>query len=183
MRGGGKEQAMPRLDQRLGFTRYEADEAYKQALEFYRKGAFDDAVDMMTRAIEALPTNAEYFAARGLMLLEDGVLDGAHEDFRQALALFPYEMLAHYGCGVIAYRSEEWDAALNHFTHAFHAQTERPETLYYLALVYHQRGETANAVNLMGRALALFEQVGDKRKSDAVKWLRQMAKAGEKQER
>ena len=72
---------MPRIDQQLGFTRYEADEYYKQALDAYRKGDYDTAVDAMKNAIAALPKKAEYYAARGLMYLEDGVTQSALEDF------------------------------------------------------------------------------------------------------
>ncbi|MBK8029585.1 MAG: tetratricopeptide repeat protein [Chloroflexi bacterium] len=47
-------------------------------------------------------------------------------------------MLAHYGRGAIAYKRKKWDEALEHFTKAYHAKTDRPETLYYLALTHYQ---------------------------------------------
>ncbi len=167
---------MPRLNQRLGLTRFEADEAYKQALDFYKKGDFDNAIDFMSKALDALPSNSEYHAARGMMFLEDAEYDKAEEDFAESLRLFPYEMLAHYGRGMIAYRQKKWDAALEHFTKAHHARTDRPETLYYLGLVYYQRGEYANAVGVMAQANDLFEKANDKRKSDAAKWLKELGK-------
>ncbi|MEP7292308.1 MAG: hypothetical protein ABI835_11020, partial [Chloroflexota bacterium] len=60
---------MPRINQQLGFTRYEADEYYKQALDAYQKGDLDAAVDAMKNAIAALPKKAEYYAARGATLV------------------------------------------------------------------------------------------------------------------
>ena len=84
---------MPRIDQHLGFTRFAADEYYKQALEAFKKGDFDAAVDDMKNAIAALPRKAEYYAARGFMYLEDGVTQSALDDFDQALKIFPHEML------------------------------------------------------------------------------------------
>jgi tetratricopeptide (TPR) repeat protein len=171
---------MPRIDQRLGFTRFEADEYYKQALDAYKKGDFDTAVDALTKAIAALPRKAEYYAARGMMYLEDGVTQSALDDFEQALRLFPHEMLAHYGRGVAAYRESDWDAALQHFTAAYYADMQRPETLYYLALTYYHKRDFASAANLMKLANDRFEALDDKRKADSQKWLRELGKMASK---
>ncbi len=167
---------MTRLVQRLGLTRYEADEYYKQALAAYQKRHLDEAILAMERAIELLPTNAEYYAARGFFYLEDGVKDKAGEDFEAALRHYPYETLAHYGRGVIAYASKNWDEALAHFTDAYRSRPERPETLYYLALTYHHKGQNAQALGLMQQANAHFEQADDKRKADSGRWLRELEK-------
>ena len=167
---------MPRLNQRLGLTRYEADEAYKQALDFYKKGDLDNAEDQLGKAIDALPGNSEYYAARGLLFLEDAEYEQAEADFVEALRLFPYEMLAHYGRGAIAYKQKKWDEALEHFTKAYHAKTDRPETLYYLALTHYQRGEYASAAERMFAANELFEKANDRRKADSGRWLKELAK-------
>lgn len=167
---------MPRLNQRLGLTRYEADEAYKQALDFYKKGDYDNALQQLSAAIEALPNSSEYYAARGLIYIEDAEYEQAEDDFTEALRLFAYEMLAHYGRGVIAYRRKQWDEALAHFTKAYHAGTDRPETLYYLALTHYQRGEYASATQYMGLAHDLFDKANDKRKADSLKWLKELSK-------
>ncbi len=171
---------MPRIDQRLGFTRFEADEYYKQALEAYRKGDFDSAVDAMKNAIAALPKKSEYYAARGMMYLEDGVTQSALEDFDHALALFPHEMLAHYGRGITAFKQSDWDEALKHFTAAYYADMQRPETLYYLALTYYHQRDFASAANLMKLANDRFEALNDRRKADAQKWLRELGKMASK---
>lgn len=171
---------MPRINQQLGFTRYEADEYYKQALEAYQKGDFDTAVDAMKNAITALPRKAEYYAARGMMYLEDGVEQSAAEDFDEALRLFPHEMLAHYGRGILAYKDKDWDGALEHFTAAYYVDQQRAETLYYLALSYYHKRDFASAANLMKLANDRFEATDDKRKADSAKWLRELAKMSEK---
>lgn len=171
---------MPRIDQRLGFTRFEADEYYKQALDSYRKGDYDMAIDAMKNAISALPNKAEYYAARGLMYLDDGVTQSALDDFDQALRLYPYEMLAHYGKGMVAFKNQEWDEALQHFTTAYYVDTQRPETLYYLALSYYHKRDFASAANLMKLANDRFEALNDKRKADSQRWLRELAKMADK---
>jgi tetratricopeptide (TPR) repeat protein len=174
------ERSMPRINQQLGFTRFEADEYYKQALEAYAKGDFDAAVDAMKNAITALPRKPEYYAARGLMYLEDGVTESALEDFHQALRLFPHEMLAHYGLGIVAYREKNWDDALEHFTAAYYVDAQRAETLYYLALTHYHKRDFPNAANLMKLANDRFEATDDKRKADSAKWLRELGRMANK---
>jgi tetratricopeptide (TPR) repeat protein len=167
---------MPRLTQRLGFTRYEADEYYREALDNYSKRKVNDAILSMERAIELLPTNAEYYATRGFFYLEDGIDKKAAADFEKALELYPYEMMAHYGLGMIAYKAKKWDEAQEHFTNAYRANPERPETLYYLALSHHHKGENTPALAYMQQAEALFEANEDRRKSQTGRWVRQLQK-------
>lgn len=164
------------LNQRLGFTRYEADEYYKRALEFYKKNDFDNAVDSMNKAILAFPNQSEYYAARGLMHLDDANYAEARADFDQALKVFPHELLAHYGLGVLAFRDKQWDEALAAFTHAYNVNPKRAETLYYLALTYFNKRDFASAANLMKLAHDQFEAHADKRKADSGKWLRELGK-------
>jgi tetratricopeptide (TPR) repeat protein len=178
---------MPRLDQRLGLTRYEADESYKRALDAYRKGDFDTAIDGMNEAIESLPSHAEYYAARGFFYLEDGEDARAKADFELAIKHWRYEMLAHYGLGTIAYKKAQkskdptdWEAALMHFTDAYRIDPNRAETLYYLALVYYFKSDYANAVKYMMVAQTAFDQVGDKRRSNADRWMREFQRMVER---
>ncbi|MBC8170966.1 MAG: tetratricopeptide repeat protein [Anaerolineae bacterium] len=167
---------MARITQRLGLTRFEADEYYKKALAAYEKRSLDEALINLSDAINALPNNSEYYAARGFMYLEDGIDDKAAADFNQALKLYPYEMLAHYGLGVVAYREKRWEIALKHFLAAYQADPKRSETLYYLALVYYQQRDYASALQVMKQALDLLDAAGDKRKIDAQKWVRVLEK-------
>jgi tetratricopeptide (TPR) repeat protein len=171
---------MPSFNQRLGFSRYEADEYYRRALEAYRKRALDDAISAMNDAIELLPRKAEYLAARGFFYLEDGEQKQALEDFHAALVINRYEMLAHYGRGVVAYRDQNWEEALAHFKDAYYSDQNRPETCYYLGLVYYQLREFVSAINFMERARQLYEGTSDRRKSDAERWLREIQRMVER---
>jgi len=172
---------MAKMSQRLGLTRYEADEQYKVALQAYEKKKMDEAILAMEQAIELLPSNAEYYAARGFFYLEDGVIDKAGEDFEQALTLHTYEPLAHYGRGMIAYNARNWDEALAHFNDAYRADPDRVETLYYLAIVHHHKQENELAAQIMTRAVAMMEKRGDKRQRDAERWIKEFEKLAAEQ--
>ncbi len=165
---------MPSIAERLGVPRYEADEHYRQALLAYQKKQFDQAFDRLSRAIDLLPRHAEYYAARGFICLERGARAEAEADFEAALRLHPFEMLAHYGRGVLAYRDGNWEDAVTFFTRALAADPERPETLYYLALAHHRQRSHALALGYMRQALERFDKAGDKRRADAARWVREL---------
>jgi len=167
---------MAKLTQRLGFSRYEADEYYQQALEAFQKGRFNEAHDAISQAIILLPTQSEYYAARGLFHLEDDEQKEALEDFEKSLKHNRYEMLAHYGRGMIAYKDGNWDEALAHFNTAYLAAQNRGEALYYLALAQHRKGDNVAALKWMSMAAERFEAAGDKRGSQAKQWVRTFEK-------
>lgn len=165
---------MPSITQRLGLPRYEADLVYKEALAAYIKKDLDAAIARMNEVIRLLPTHSEYWAARGMMYLEDGVLDAAKADFERAVKAFKLEMLGHYGLGAVAYREERYDEALVHLTEALRLDPDRMETHYYMALVLDKLDRPAEALDWMTRAHDELDAAGDKRKSDAVRWLNQL---------
>lgn len=166
---------MAKLTQRLGLPRFESDEYYKQALALFPKGQYDQAVDNMDKAIEILP-RSEYYATRGFIHLQDGVDEKAKADFEQALKLYRFEMLAHYGLGVLAYKNRKYEEAINHFNSAVAAEPERGELLYYLALSHHRMRSNAAALQWMQKAIPAFEKAGDKRQGDAMRWVKEFEK-------
>lgn len=167
---------MSQLTKRLGLSRYDADVEYKLSIQHYLKRQLTDAILAVERAIELLPTNAEYLAARGFYYLEDGAEKEAKRDFEAALQIFAYEVLAHVGLGMLAYRNSKWDVALEHFIQAYRADPKRAETSYYLALCYHRKLQNKEALDYMTKAVALMEKSNDKRKADAQKWVKQFEK-------
>lgn len=164
------------LGTRFGLSRYEADENYHKALDYYSNNNLDQAVLHMNSAIELQPKIAEYYAARGFFRLEDGVLEEAAADFEQALTINGYEVLANYGSGVLAYRREEYDMARDYFMNAWAADSERPEILYYLGMVYHRLRDNTLAHYWMEQASKHYETLENRearrRKRNCERWLK-----------
>lgn len=172
---------MARFSQRLGLPRFEADEYYKVALAAFQKGLFDQAVENMNHALDLLPTRSEYLAMRGFIYLQDGIEDKARDDFEESLKQYAFEMLAHYGLGIIAYKHHRWEETLAHFESAAAAVPDRPETLYYLALAHHRLKDNSAALQAMQQAIEFFDKAGDKRKADATRWAREFERLLEKE--
>lgn len=177
---------MPSLTQRLGLPRYQADLRYKDALATYlraqdaraeaRTEALAQALAIMNEVIEMLPTHAEYWAARGMIYIDQNKLDPARADFERAVKLFDLELLGHYGLGLVAYHQERYPEALTHLRTAERLDPQRVETLYTLGLVLDKLERSAEAVESMTRAHDLMEAHNDKRKPQAVRWLAQIRK-------
>ena len=167
---------------RFGATRYEADEFYRIALDFLNKNNLEEAMNNINAAIELFPKRVEYHATRGLIRLEDGLPDHAEVDFDQALKLHAYDMLANYGKGAICFGREEYDVARDYFTRAWAVNQDRPETLYYLALIEHRLRNNAKALDWMQQASKLYEALAEtnkearKHKRKADKWIREFSK-------
>lgn len=173
---------MARLVARLGVSRYEADEHYRIALDFYQKKNLDQAIIHMNQAIETFPNRSEYYAARGFFQLEDGVNDKASADFDLALSKNPYEVLANYGKGVVAYNAKEYEKALEYFMKSWAAENHRPETLYYLALSHHRLKQNDKALNWMRQANAIYNAASEedkeakRRQKNAERWITEFEK-------
>jgi tetratricopeptide (TPR) repeat protein len=172
---------------RFGVTRYEADEHYRIALDYYNKKNMEEAINNMTYAIELFPKRAEYYATRGFFHMEDGIVAKAAADFDMALRLHPYDVLANYGKGVIAYNKGDFQAAREYFTKSWAANQQRPETLYYLALTEHRLKNNLKAIEWMRLAANIYGKAPEddkeqqKRKRNAKRWLEEFVKQVEKQ--
>jgi tetratricopeptide (TPR) repeat protein len=173
---------MARLVSRFGVSRYDADEFYRIALDAYQKKNLEQAVLNMNSAIELYPNRSEYYAARGFFRLEDGDNDKAGADFDLALSKNPYEILANYGKGVIAYNAKEYEKALDYFMKAWAADNHRPETIYYVAMIFHRQKQNQKALQWMRQANAIYLTASEKdneakrRQKNAERWISEFEK-------
>lgn len=167
---------MSYLSQRLGLTRYEADEYYAQALAAFQGGDMNTAIDKLGLALALLPTHSEYLAVRGLCYLENDLRDRARADFAAALDIHSGEVLANYGMGMLAYHDKAWGEAVAWFNKARAVNPMQVEIPYYLALIYHRQQDNRTAKTYMQQAQQLMEAAGDKRRADAKRWIREFEK-------
>ena len=161
---------------RFGRARYAADRHYQRALTAWQDGRLPEARLAAENAIEMLPSQAEYQALLGWLLLEDDARAAALAAFDAALAQSPYDMLANYGRGRLAYADKDWDGAAGCFLSALAAQPERPETHYYLALVRHRQHQNGPAFTWMEGARDRFAAADDPRQDHCRLWLREFEK-------
>ncbi len=130
---------------------------YERALHAYSKGELEAALADMDAAIATAPRKAEYYAARGLMLLQDRAADEAEADFAHAIKLDPTQWLAHYGRGMRAYQEKRHDEAVTHFSRAQRLAPQRPEVYLHRAAALRARGDRQEARHDADYALELLQ--------------------------
>lgn len=167
---------MTNLAQRMGLSRYHADEHYRSSLRAFKRRDLRTAIAEIEAAIELLPNHAVYHGVLGICLLEDKKGKQAKEAFERALSLHRNEMLANYGLGMIAYRKKDWRTAEDFFTRALAAQPGRAETQYFLGMVAHRLGQNDEAWRWMDEAGAGFAQTMDNREGHCSAWKREFQK-------
>lgn len=71
----------------------------------------------------------------------------------------------YYSVGYEAYRSEEYETAIENLTKAFKYAPENGEALFNLGNAYYKSGDTASAVEVYGQVMELFPNTEKARKS------------------
>lgn len=167
---------MLKLAQGLGASRFDADEAYLGALAAFQQKDLKIALSQIESAIARHPSHAEYHATRAWFQLESDDPSRARAGFDRAVTINPYEMLANYGLGMLAYKDKDWEAAAGYLLNAMAAQPDRPETMYYLSLVRHRQGANERALHWMRKAHQAFAEADDKRQKQCRAWIREYVK-------
>lgn len=146
------------------------DRYYERALDHLAKERLDQALADLDEAIARNPRKAEYYAARGLVLLLSDWKADAETDFAQALRLDPGQWLAHYGRGMLAFQEENFATAIDQFSRAQHLAPQRPEIYVYRAVAFYRSGNVREAMADLQVALPLFG-ARDSRREVARRWL------------
>ncbi|MBN1201507.1 MAG: tetratricopeptide repeat protein [Anaerolineae bacterium] len=146
-----------------------AERHYERGLYYYGRKKYDLATADLDEAIELEPKRAEFYVARGLMLLLDNRPDEAEEDFEYGLKLDRTQWLAHYGRGIRAFEKGDYAGAIDGFSRAQRIAPDRPEVYYYRALAFYQMENSSEAVNDMTYAENLLA-ANDKRRKQTQKW-------------
>jgi Flp pilus assembly protein TadD len=147
-----------------------SDRYYERGLDSYVKSKPEQAVADLDEAIRANPRRAEYYAARGLLLLQQGWADDAEDDFVMALRLDPAQWLVHYARGMRAYQDENFAQAIDHFSRAQRIAPERFEIYYHRGAAFYRAGQPEEARRDMSAALDMLDK-RDKRRVHVTEWL------------
>jgi Flp pilus assembly protein TadD len=148
-----------------------ADRHYERGLYYFTRNKLDQAIADLDEAIQLQPKRAELYAARGLVLLQNGAADEAEEDFAYALELDLQQWLSHYGRGVHAFENANYTQAIDYFSRAQLVAPDRPEVYYYRAIAFFQIDQPDQAKRDMQYALTLLDE-NDTRRRDTERWLK-----------
>ncbi len=156
----------------VGLTRADSQAYYERGLQAFATGDYENAILDLSEAIHYDRRRAELYSARGLIYVEAGKKDEAEIDLAYALRLDKRQWLAHYCFGMMAFAKGDWAAAIDRFTKAQTIAPGRPEPWFHRAIAHHQARDDNKAAEDMKTALRFLEE-GDKRRSEANKWLKE----------
>jgi len=175
----GEDVGPERLARGLGLTRETGAGYYRRSLSHYKDGDTETAIIDVSEAIHYDRGYAEYYAVRGLfytiqLTLENRPTeDNARQDLYYALRLNKRTWLAHYALGLIEFRAQSYEAALDRFTQALNIKPKRSETLLYRAVTLYQLNDLDRALEDIERAL-IYLPATDKRKKDLQAWQKEI---------
>lgn len=112
-----------------------------------RKGEYEAAAAVFTKAIALDPKNAEIIAARGLAYGVLGRKADAAADFDAAIAINPREANAWRGRGALAIDDERWADAVKALTNALETRPGDPELLQMRSVAAFRAGDGTLALS------------------------------------
>lgn len=118
-----------------------------------RKGEIEEATRSMTKAVELAPGSSEAQAAYGRMRALSGDTLAARAAFEQAIRLAPDSARTRFDFGTLLLRMNEREAARGQFQSVNDMHPGDPEALTALAVMALEDGKSAEAIELLTRAL------------------------------
>ncbi len=125
---------------------------FDRGVEKLKQGMYQDAVDLFSELIIAVPDNAKAFKNRGVALMNLGKMDHAINDFQSALAIDPNLKGLHSNLGAAWYYKGEHEKAIHSYSMAV---KENPES----HIAYFNRALSRMALNRFEGAIEDLKQI------------------------
>ncbi len=131
-----------------------ANEFYKRGLAAVKKGAYEQSVDLITKAIELAPTEYRYYNDRGVVYKRMGKLKQAVDDYTTALQIKPDYTNAWNNRGVSHFQQGDYKRAIEDFDQALRQGGLEAKILTNRGLAYLKQGDSARAVEDFRKAVS-----------------------------
>jgi tetratricopeptide (TPR) repeat protein len=119
------------------------------------RGAREEALGPLRRAIVVQPQNGTLHYALGTFLMELGRLDEAEAAYHQALRLCPGQSEPYLAMSVIAHRRGRLDEAIADCRNALKYSPKNWKISWNLSVLYEEKGDIANALAAARNVVAL----------------------------
>ncbi len=119
---------------------------------------YDDAMDVLKKALDIDPKNTRALGLSGLVLMNKELYDEAMLYLQKVLLIEPENPFALNNLGFICYKKGIWGEAIEHLSKVAKQTRDRMARLYanfYLGLVYYEREMFVDAVDFFEEALKL----------------------------
>lgn len=127
----------------------------KKGAELINAGKFPDAINTLTEAITAAPTNPLLYYYRGFAIEKNGDPDKALEDFKKSLELDPQLVLSLAEVGKIYAKKKDLENAVIYYKKAFDLDTKDVPTLYNYGVCLFNLGNNDEALKVFEKLISI----------------------------
>jgi tetratricopeptide (TPR) repeat protein len=128
---------------------------YNLGIALANRGALDEAIQHLRRAVESSPNNTGAHYNLGVALSSRGDLDGAVEHYREAVRIDPAHVEAHNNLGFTLARQGKLNLAIEHYREALRLRPNYANAHYNLGIALTGRGEVEEAIRHYQEALRI----------------------------
>ena len=121
----------------------------------YERGRYDEAAELVGRAIKADPQVAQFHNALGVILEAQDKTESAIDAYRNAVSLKPDYAEAHNNLGIILRNKGRLGDAEAKYRQALQLEPQSSEAHYNLGNVLKEQGRCADAIRSYDRAIEL----------------------------
>ena len=139
--------------------------AWREGVTSMQAGDYAAAETHFTEAIKTAPQDYRAYADRGLVRALDTRYEEARNDLTRASDLAPGIPAVEYNWAMYYKLQGQLDDALTHFQNVLKKEPKNAWTLYGIATIYADRGETGPALDYLERAIAADPTVADAARS------------------
>jgi tetratricopeptide (TPR) repeat protein len=136
-------------------------EAYERANALFTAKKFPEALAATEEALRLDPKLVPALTLKAKLAMAGGRQDVARQCLEQALAVDPQAAYAQFLYGLIAYLSNDLEAALPRFRKAHQLSPNDPRGALYLGLTVESLGDPAQAMSLYQEAVRLERSTGE----------------------
>ncbi len=155
--GHGNE-AFSQYQKALGINPNHGETHYNLGLLLAKTGRTEDAIVQYQRALNIDPGYYEAHNNLGNALLRVGRIEEAIEHYQKAVDIAPRFDVAHFNLGNALLRLKRIDEAVFHYRKALEIHPDEIRVINSLALALYQKGQVADAIGLLEKALVLSER-------------------------
>lgn len=134
-----------------------AKRLYRYALQMYKKGLLEQALSPLKKSISLEPHAAMPHNMLGIILWKSGYFDAALEEFEKAIQIDRQNAYVHFNYGLLLYENKKTVEAEKQLDISMAMDADIPHTHYVLGLLYKQTGRTDEAIDMLMRAVSLYE--------------------------
>jgi len=142
-------------------------DAWHRGVTAAQSGRHDEALAAYTKAIDIDGRNFHALADKGLLLSLEGRYREGESYLTQALAIAPDSIAVHYNCAIHYKLQDRLDESAAEFRIVLAAQPQHAWSLYGLATICADRGDTEDALQYLEQAVAADAATADAARTQA----------------